>query len=74
MSEELDLVNVMEIQKIREILIDHPDLLSMFELLIIVCNKRLNDEKPVIKIPIEPNIEPDLSSDSEDEVFFSEGS
>jgi len=74
MSEELDLVNVMEIQKIREILIDHPDLLSMFELLIIVCNKRLNDEKPVIKIPIEPNIEPDLSSDSEDEIFFSEGS
>jgi len=72
MSEELDLVNVMEIQKIREILIDHPDLLSMFELLIIVCNKRLNDEKPVIKIPIEPNIEPDLSSDSEDEVFFSD--
>jgi hypothetical protein len=74
MSEELDLLNVIEIQKIRSMLIHHPDLLSMFELLIIVCNKRLNDEKPVIKIPIEPNIEPDLSSDSEDDVFFSEGS
>ena len=43
--EPLDLVNVIEIQKIREILIDHPDLLSMFEILILVCNKRINDEK-----------------------------
>ncbi len=43
--EPLDLGNVMEIQKIRQLLIHHPDLLSMFELLIIICNKRLNDEK-----------------------------
>ena len=43
--EPLDLVNVIEIQKIREILIDHPDLLSMFEILILLCNKRINDEK-----------------------------
>ena len=42
--EPLDLVNVMEIQKIREILVNHPDLLSIFELLILVCNKRINDE------------------------------
>lgn len=39
--EPLDLENVMEIQKIRKILINHPDLLSMFELLILVCNKRI---------------------------------
>lgn len=39
--EPLDLANVMEIQKIRKILINHPDLLSMFELLIVVCNKRI---------------------------------
>ncbi len=43
--EPLDLANVIEIQKIRQLLIHHPDLLSMFELLIIICNKRLNDEK-----------------------------
>ena len=67
MSEDLDLVNCIEIQKIREILIHHPVLLSMFELLIIVCNKRINDEKPVINLPIERNIEPELSSDSEDD-------
>lgn len=40
--EPLDLANVMEIQKIRDILIDHPDLLSMLELLILVCNKRIS--------------------------------
>lgn len=69
MSENLDLVNCIEIQKIREILIHHPDLLSMFEILIIVCNKRINDEKPVINLPIERNIEPELSSDSEDDII-----
>jgi hypothetical protein len=69
MSDNLDLLNCIEIQKIREILIHHPDLLSMFELLIIVCNKRINDEKAVINIPIEKNIEPELSSDSEDDVM-----
>ena len=74
MSENLDLLNVMEIQKIRSMLIHHPDLLSMFELLGIGCNKRLNEEKTIINLPIEPNIEPNLSSDSEDDVFFSEGS
>ena len=74
MSENLDLLNVMEIQKIRSMLIHHPDLLSMFELLVIVCNKRLNEDKTIINLPIEPNIEPNLSSDSEDDVFFSEGS
>ena len=69
MSENLDLVNCIEIQKIREILIHLPDLLSMFELLILVCNKRINDEKPVINIPIEENVEPELSSDSEDDIM-----
>ena len=39
--EKLDLRNVIEIEAIRKILIGHPDLLAMFELLIIVCNKRL---------------------------------
>lgn len=75
MSEFLDLANCMEIQRIREVLMKHPDLLSMFELLIIVCNKRLNEEKIIMgDIELEPNVEPDLSSDSEDDVFFSEGS
>lgn len=66
--ETIDLYNVIEIQKIRSLLIHHPDLLSMFELLIIVSNKRLNEEQLIKKdLPIETNIEPDLSSDSEDD-------
>ena len=73
MSENLDLLNVMEIQKIRSMLIHHPDLLSMFELLVIVCNKRLNEEKTIVNnLPIEPNEEPDLSSDSEDDNLLDE--
>ena len=67
MSENLDLRNIIEIEKIRNILIHHPDLLSMFELLIIVANKRLNEEKPVINMSLEPNIEPDLSDHESDE-------
>jgi len=71
--ETLDLYNVFEIQKIRTMLIHHPDLLSMFELLIIVSNKRLNEEKTIVNnLPIEPNIEPDLSSDSEDDNLLAE--
>jgi len=71
--ETLDLYNVFEIQKIRTMLIHHPDLLSMFELLIIVSNKRLNEEKTIVNnLPIEPNEEPDLSSDSEDDNLLDE--
>jgi len=49
--EPLDLTNVIEIQKIRQLLVEHPDLLSMFEILIIMCNKKLNeeDEKRLIR-------------------------
>lgn len=42
--EKLDIANIIEIEKIRKILIHHPDLLSMFELLIIVANKRIAEE------------------------------
>lgn len=70
--EVLDLSNVLEIQKIREVLIHEPDLLAMFELLILVANKRLNEEKTIISnLPLEPNVEPKLESDSEDDVFYS---
>lgn len=41
--EPLDLKNIIEIDKIRSLLINHPDLLSIFELLIIICNKRIAD-------------------------------
>ena len=65
--EKLDLANVIEIDRIRKKLIDHPDLLSLFELLIIVANKRLNEERVVDRMELEDNTEPDLSDHESDE-------
>ena len=68
MSEPLDLKNVFEIERIRNILIEHPDLLAMFEILIVVANRRLNDEKPSLSLPIEDNEEIHLSDHESDEI------
>lgn len=67
--EKLDIHNIIEIDRIRKILINHPDLLSMFEILVIMANNRINQEKIVNKMELEVNIEPDLSSDSEDDIL-----
>ena len=67
--EKLDTDNIIEIDRIRKILRDHPDLLSMFEILVIIANNRINEEKTISKMEIEENIEPDLSSDSEDDIL-----
>jgi hypothetical protein len=58
MSEIIDLRTIIEIHKIRELLLNHPDLLSMFELLVIVSNKRINEKGILNKkfIPAEKNI------------------
>ena len=68
--EKLDLANVIEVNKIRKILIHHPDLLSMFELMIIVANKRLNKEDvdDMFYDELEPD-EPNLSDHSSDDDF-----
>lgn len=66
--EKIDLANVIEVNKIRKILIGHPDLLSMFELMIIVANKRLNKEEVdtiFYEEPDEP--EPNLSDHESDD-------
>tara|TARA_R100000541_G_scaffold58766_1_gene70537 strand:- start:403 stop:615 length:213 start_codon:yes stop_codon:yes gene_type:complete len=67
--ENLDTENIIEIDRIRKILRDHPDLLSMFEILVIIANNRINEEKTIFKMELEENIEPDLSSDSEDDIL-----
>tara|TARA_R110002012_G_scaffold249777_1_gene427383 strand:- start:198 stop:422 length:225 start_codon:yes stop_codon:yes gene_type:complete len=71
MSENLDLINIIEVKKIREILTDHPDLLTIFELLVKTSNIKINDERAVRTMPIEKYVEPDLSSDSEDDILLS---
>tara|TARA_R110000803_G_scaffold69876_1_gene132475 strand:+ start:192 stop:338 length:147 start_codon:yes stop_codon:yes gene_type:complete len=45
MIEKLDIHNVIEIQKIRQMLIRHPDLLALFEVLLIIINERINSKR-----------------------------
>jgi hypothetical protein len=65
--EKIDIKNIIEINQIRNLLQKHPDLLSLFEVIVIVCNNRLNCESPVSRMKLEDNIEPDLSDHSSDE-------
>ena len=65
--EDLDLCNVMEINKIRQILVNEPSLLSVFEMIIIIGNHKINQEKPIPRMPIERCISPTLSDHSSDE-------
>tara|TARA_R100001460_G_scaffold104512_1_gene150274 strand:- start:1936 stop:2121 length:186 start_codon:yes stop_codon:yes gene_type:complete len=46
--ELLDVKNIFEIERIRQLLQGEPDLLSLFEVLIIITNNRINDEKPTL--------------------------
>tara|TARA_R110000824_G_scaffold5159_3_gene23939 strand:+ start:1730 stop:1924 length:195 start_codon:yes stop_codon:yes gene_type:complete len=64
----MEVANIIEIQQIRKLLIKHPDLLSMFELLVLMCNNRLsNDEEIVDTMELEENIEPELTDTEEGE-------
>ena len=65
--EKLDTDNIIEIHRIRTILKNHPDLLSMFEIMVIIANNRINEEKATIVMEIEDNIEPELSDHESDE-------
>lgn len=65
--EKLDTDNIIEIDRIRTILKKHPDLLSMFEILVIIANNRINEEKLTLSMEIEDNIEPELSDHESDE-------
>lgn len=67
MSEKLDIKNIIEIEKIRNILSHEADLLSLFELLISVANKEINQEKLILSLPLEPYEDPELSDHESDE-------
>ena len=56
--EKLDTKNIFEIQEITDKLKDHPDLLSIFKLLVIIANKRLNDDRII-------NVVEDILEDDE---------
>lgn len=65
--EKLDIANIIEINEIRKLLVKHPDLLSLLEILIIICNNRVNEEQHCQNLPLESNVEPELSDHSSDE-------
>tara|TARA_R110002110_G_scaffold300900_3_gene514851 strand:+ start:344 stop:559 length:216 start_codon:yes stop_codon:yes gene_type:complete len=67
MSEKLDIKNIIEIERIRNILSHEADLLSLFELLISVANKEINQEKQILSLPLEPYEDPELSDHESDE-------
>ena len=66
---DCDIRNVLEIQKIQKLLINHPDLLAMMEILCIMCNERLTEhqKKLQLDLPLELNIEPNLSDHESDD-------
>ncbi len=40
--EPLDVRNIVDIEKIRELLVSHPDLMIMFEIICSLANDRIN--------------------------------
>ena len=68
--EKLDVLNIIEVERIRKVLREHPDLLSMFEILIIISNNRINKKEiAVLSMPLEEDAEPVLSDhESDDEM------
>lgn len=65
--ERLDICNVIEIERIRKLLVHEPDLLSLFEILVIICNGKINKEVSVPKMSIERCISPELSDHESDD-------
>jgi len=73
MNEKLDVKNIIELELIRNLLLkENPDLITMFEMLVTAANISINkkDKTRVKKIIIEECIEPDLESDSEDDLLL----
>lgn len=67
MIEKLDVKNIFEIQKIRNILNkEDEDLNIFFEMLLVIVNSRLNSEDAVLDMEIEDYVEPSLSSDEDE--------
>jgi hypothetical protein len=40
--EKLNLINIFEVQQIKKLLKDKPDLLVLFEMMLIICNTTVN--------------------------------
>ncbi len=69
MPEKLNILNIFEIQRIKTLLLIEPDLLEVFNSLLKIANKTLNNEKleDIIDKDSESELSLDLSSDSSDD-------
>ena len=71
MSEPIDLNNVIEVNQIKKILKDKPDLIVFFNEILTLANNSLNTEPTLTsKITIEPYEEPILSDHESDDDFM----
>ena len=69
--EKLDVINIIEINQIRECLQSRPELLSIFEMLCLLVNNKINTERVDSSSPsLEDNTEPILTSDSDEELDY----
>tara|TARA_R100000654_G_scaffold6346_3_gene16724 strand:+ start:5486 stop:5731 length:246 start_codon:yes stop_codon:yes gene_type:complete len=68
--EKLDVNNIIEVKRIRGVLQSHPELLTIFEVLMNNVNKNINTEKGCISMEIEDNEFDNsfLCSDSDEEL------
>lgn len=72
--EDLDIKNIIECKDIQNILqaTGEKNLYIFFMLMVDIVNNRVNGkdlDTPILKLPLEDNIEPMLSSDSEDDII-----
>jgi len=72
--EKLDIRNIIEIEKIRSLLVEHPAEASLLEIIIILCNEKINSDKDLKKQikntdddDDDSDYEPDLSDHESDE-------
>jgi len=71
MPEKIDILNIFEIQRIKSLLLIEPSLLEVFNSLLKIANKSLNNEKldDIIDKDSESELSLELSSDSSDDNF-----
>jgi len=72
--EKLDIRNIIEIEKIRSLLVEHPAEASLLEIIIILCNEKINSDNDLKKQikntdddDDDSDYEPDLSDHESDE-------
>ena len=66
MSEAIKCENIIEVKQIQKILYLRPELLTIFNYILKVADGRMNAEKPILYMTIEPHEDPNLSDHSSD--------